>query len=192
MQNRQIHLTNLTGVHCYEAQIAFTHCFEPSLISERGLPFVSLQTEIVANSLSPKAAQLNKIYGRIPYSAPIYLWELQRKKATEVLYIGQTVLQKVQKRFEVHSSITRLLSQYVNDPLSYVYYRLCSKLDVVFAKDGNRILSAIEHFPLNQAKRIIDDIEAYLIYKHKPRFNSQYKNRKKKYWKPFSVMYRQA
>jgi hypothetical protein len=189
MQNYRTHLANLTGVRCYEARIAFTNRYEPAMISEHGLPFVSLKTEIMANSLSPKAAQLHKIYGRIPYSAPIYLWELHMKKAVEVLYIGQTVLQKVQKRFEVHTSITRLLAQYVNDPLSYVYYRLCSRLDIVFEKAGNRVISAIEHFPLSQARQIIDDIEAYLIYEYKPRFNSQYKNRKKKYWKSFSVIY---
>ena len=187
MQNRQMHLADLTGVRSYEARIAFTNRYEPAVISERGLPFVSLKTEIMANSLSPKATHLHKIYGRIPYSAPLYLWEQQRKKKTEVLYIGQTVFQKIQKRFEGHASVARLLAQYVNDPISYVYYRLCSRLDIVFERNGNRCIGAVEHFPLIQARRIIDDIEAYLIYKHKPRFNSQYKNREKKYWKPFSV-----
>ncbi|MDO9579622.1 MAG: hypothetical protein Q7J06_03510 [Bacteroidales bacterium] len=47
---------------------------------------------------------------------------------------------------------------------------------------------AIEHFPFDQAKKIVNDIEAFLIFTIKPFFNSQYKDKEKKYIKPFKIV----
>lgn len=187
MSDKERYLADLSGVSSFEVQIGFTDLFEPSLISEHGLPFVSMETEIEANTRSIDEMSLRKKYGCIPYAAPLYLWELRSADRIDILYIGQTVLQQVQRRFEGHASVVKLLAQYVNEQSSFIYYRLCSKFDLKYDKESSRFLNAIEHFSLDQAKRIIDDIEAYLIYRCKPKYNKQYKNKEKQYWKPFSI-----
>ena len=185
-----LYLANIIDVKSFEVLIEFTGLFEPSLISRHNLPFVSLEKEIIANRSSLEAQRLREFYKRIPYSAPLYLWELQdnSNKSNELLYIGQTTLQQIQRRFEGHSTVMKILAEYVNEPTSFVYYRLCSRLDIKYKKEGKYIVRAIEHFPIKQARRFIDDIEAYLVYKCKPRYNTQYKKREKVYWKPFSII----
>jgi len=46
---------------------------------------------------------------------------------------------------------------------------------------------ALEHFPVNQAQQIVNDIEALLIFKYKPYFNTHHKEREKRYNKPFQI-----
>ncbi len=82
----------------------------------------------------------------------------------------------------------KILAQHVNDPSSFIYYRLCSRLDLLYDHNGTHVARAIEHFPLRQARRIINDVEAFLIYRCKPEYNVKYKNREKEYWKDFSVI----
>jgi len=171
------HLANINGVESFEVTIEFTNRY--TLSSRESLPFVSLIKEIMFNVSPPDA----RYPWRIPYSAPLYLWELQNNKG-KLLYIGQTVYQQIRKRFKRHSAVMKILKHY---PPSSVYFRLCSRLDLKYKKDGKNIVRAIEHFPLGQAKKLIDDIEAYLIYRCKPQYNIQYKNREKQYWKPFLI-----
>ena len=189
MSDKLHYLADISDVQSFEVRIEFTDPLEPSLISEYGLPLVSMETEIIANTLSPEAARLREQYGRIPYGAPLYLWELQNAEGTKLLYIGKTVLQRVQKRFEGHASVVKLLARYVNEPSAFVYFKLCSRLDIKYEKDGIPRLNAIEHFPLDQAQKLIDDIEAFLIYRCKPTYNKQYKTKEKRYWKPLSIVH---
>lgn len=181
------HLGNIKPILEYEAIIEFTTIMNPSTIFENGLPFVSMKTEVDANSLTNKAIELHKQYGKIPYSAPLYIWELHNTKKQDILYIGQTVLQKIQKRFIFHPKVVKILAKYVNDNKSKIFFRLCSRLDIIYRKEDNHARIAIEHLPFDQARKIVNDIEAWLIYTLQPKNNIQYKKKEKKYWKCFSV-----
>jgi len=188
MSDQAYHIVDISSVHTYSVRIEFTDLMDPQTLCEEGLPLVSVSNEIEANSSSPLGEELRKKYDRIPYGAPLYTWEVQTGKNTELLYIGQTMLLSIQKRFEGHATGFKILSKYVNDPSTRVYYRLCSRLDLCFEKDEQRVIRAIEHFPIAQARRIVDDIEAYLIFKLKPRYNMHHKNNEKQYWKSFSIL----
>jgi len=181
------HLADIKSVSNYKIQIEFTGLQEPSNISKDGLPFVSVQTEIEANSLTSKAHSIHKQYGRIPYGSPLYIWEIHRRNTNRILYIGQTMLQKIQDRFEGHSNIIKLLAKYVNDPKSNIFYRLCSRFDLIYQKSGGWERRAIEHLPLDQARKVVNDVEAWLIFKYKPEYNTRYVNKEKKYWKTFII-----
>jgi hypothetical protein len=188
MNDKVFHLADLTDATFYEVRIEFTDRFEPSSLSGDGLPFVSADDEIHANSSSDKGAALREQCGRIPYGSPLYLWEVEINGKSKILYIGQTMLLAVQKRFEGHAAVVKLLADHVNNKESMVFFRLCSRLDVTY-KVGNEVCArAIEHFPLVQAQRIIDDVEAYLIFNVKPKYNTQHKNYEKVYTKPFKII----
>jgi hypothetical protein len=167
----------------YRVRIEFTPALEPSQFFE-GMPYVSLLTEIEANSLTSRAAELREERGRIPYSSPLYWWE-SRCTNDEVVceYIGQTIRLPLQKRFETHAKVSRLLAKYVNDPENQVMFRLCSRLDVSFG--DNRY--AIEHLPPAQAAEVVADVEARLIFERQPPFNTHYKLKPKVPWKPFVI-----
>ncbi len=126
-------------------------------------------------------------YGRIPYGSPLYWWEVHTKDAHRCVYIGQTVDLPLQKRFDQHTKIVRLLCKYVNDPATTVFYRLCSRLDITCCIGSKSYRWAIEHLPVDQARRVVTDIEAHLIYEHQPEFNTNYRRRRKRPWKDFSV-----
>ncbi len=164
-------------------RLEFTPSMEPAMIAD-GLPFVSLLREIEANSLSSSAEEIRRQYRRIPYSSPLYWWETHTKDGVvSCVYIGQTVRLQVQERFEAHAAVMRLLAKYVNSSDIKVMFRLCSRLDILY--DSHRY--AIEHFPPDDAARIVTDIEAYLIYDNQPSLNTQHKRRPKIPWKPFAV-----
>ena len=184
-----MHLADISEFDSYEVHIEFTEQYDPETICGKGLPYVSLKDEIEANSDSEYGKTLRKTYGRIPYGAPIYLWESVRNTIGKIEYLGQTMSLKLNKRFTGHAKAMQVLSKYVNKSDVNVYFRLCSRLDIVISKNGLTRKLAIEHFPFNQAKKIVDDIEAYLIYTIKPFFNSQYKEREKRYSKPFKIVY---
>jgi hypothetical protein len=187
MNNRGFHLADLTDITSYEVCLEFTDRYKPSSLSEDGLPFVSVEDEIHANSSSARGVTLREQYGRIPYGSPLYLWEADTRGKIEVLYIGRTVLLTVQKRFEGHAALMKLLADHVNIKDTMVFFRLCSRLDLKY-KAGDKInVRAIEHFPIVQARTIIDDLEAYLIFHIKPKYNTHYKNHEKKYAKPFQI-----
>lgn len=78
MRTGHEHLADLGCVKSYAVRVEFTDRLEPSTISGDGLPFVSLETEIVANSPSSEGLTLREQHGRIPYGAPLYTWELQQ------------------------------------------------------------------------------------------------------------------
>jgi hypothetical protein len=178
-----IHLGDLSAAPEYRVRIEFTPAFEPSQFFE-GLPYVSLLTEIEANSLSPRAAELRKEHGRIPYGAPLYWWESHGTSGNVVCeYIGQTIRQSLQKRFEAHAKVSRLLAKYVNDPEHRIMFRLCSRLDVSFGNNCH----AIEHLPPEQAAKVVIDVEARLIFERQPPFNTHHKRKPKIPWKPFVI-----
>ena len=184
----KMHLADISDFDEYEINIEFTEQYDPNSLCGKGLPFVSFKDEIEANSTSAKGKKLRGKYGRIPYGTPIYLWESNNGVHNRIEYIGQTMSLKVNKRFSGHAKAMQVLSKYVNDNDVNVYFRLCSRLDIVYYQENKRHRRAIEHFPLEQAKKIVDDIEAYLIYNIKPFFNSTYKNREKKYNMKFSFI----
>jgi len=181
------HLADITEVASYKVRIEFTDTFEPSLLSGDGLPYVSIEDEIDANSASQRVQCLRDEYGRIPYGSPLYLWESVTGGKREVLYVGQTMLLTVQKRFEGHGAVVKLLADHVNQSGAKVFFRLCSRLDLIYEIDGRVIHSAIEHFPLDQARKIVDDLEAYIIFQIKPPYNTHYRNKGKVYNLPFSI-----
>ena len=136
------HLANLTGISLYKVRLAFTERYEPASLSGEGLPYVSLENEIEANTLSQKGQDLREKYGRIPYGSPIYLWESESDGKTEVLYVGQTMLLSLQKRFEGHASVVKLLADHVNTndsksvlPLSNRYPDCSAALNQVMGND---------------------------------------------------------
>ncbi len=177
------YLADLSSVLEYRVRLEFTPPLDPLLLVE-GIPFVSLLTEIEANTTSATAEELRRQYGRIPYSSPLYWWETHSKSGfVNCEYIGQTVRLQVQKRFESHAVVMQLLARYVNSGDATVMFRLCSRLDVIY--ENRRC--GIEHLPPDQAARVVTDVEAYLIYVNQPSFNSQHKHQPKKPWKPFVV-----
>lgn len=46
---------------------------------------------------------------------------------------------------------------------------------------------AIEHLPIPQARKIVDDIEAHLVYACQPKLNTNHRAQEKRYWKPFTI-----
>jgi len=183
-----MHLADISEFDKYEVRLEFTDQFEPETICGEGLPFVSMEDEIEANSGSDYGKELRKIYGRIPYGAPLYIWESNRNSKTQIEYIGQTMSLKVNKRFTGHAKAMQVLAKYVNNNDVSVYFRLCSRLDIIINKGKSNRRIAIEHLPFDQAKKIVNDIEAYLIFSIKPFFNKQYKEKEKKYIKPFKIV----
>lgn len=181
------HLADLTGITSYKVRLGFTQRFEPSSLSVDGLPFVSLKDEIEANTPSAKGQTLRDEYGRIPYGSPIYLWESESNGECEVLYVGQTMLLTLQKRFEGHAAVVKLLANYVNTNGAKVFFRLCSVLDLAFERDGGLAWHAIEHFPLSQVRTVVDDLEAYIIFQLKPPYNTHHKKKEKVYSIPFTI-----
>ena len=99
------------------------------------------------------------------------------------VYIGQTVHLQVQKRFESHAKVVRLLAKYVNSSDTRVMFRLCSQFKILY---GTR-LCGIEHLPPDQAALVVDDIEARLIYEKQPSLNAQRRHIPKAPWKPFVI-----
>jgi hypothetical protein len=178
------YFADLSSILEYRVRIEFTPPMDPLLLAE-GVPFVSLLTEIEANTLTSTAKELRRLYDRIPYSSPLYWWETHSKNdgAVACVYIGQTVHLQVQKRFESHAVVMRLLARYVNSSDITVMFRLCSRLDVIYGSCHH----GIEHLPPDQAARVITDVEAYLIYGNQPLLNIQQKHHPKKPWKPFVV-----
>jgi hypothetical protein len=185
------HLVDLSDVKSYKVRLGFTQRYEPNSLSGDGLPFVSLEDEIEANSPSQKGQALRDEYGRIPYGSPIYLWEEESDGKTKVLYIGQTMLLTLQKRFEGHAAVMKLLADRVNTDGTKVYFRLCSVLDLMFERNGISARYAIEHFPLSQARTVVDDLEAYIIFKLQPPYNTHYKKKEKTYSIPFEIAFTQ-
>jgi len=181
------HLADLSGVSRYEVRIEFTNPMQPREISTGQIPLVSVALEIKANSLTNDAAIIRKQYGRIPYGAPLYWWEAIRSGKNRCVYIGQTVMLPLQKRFEGHAKLVRLLCRYVNNPNVSVVFRLCSRLDISYSLGNVQYTRAIEHLPLDQAQKVVDDIEAHLIYTHKPEFNNHHKKKPKVPWKQFDI-----
>jgi hypothetical protein len=181
------HLADLAGVSSYQVRIEFTDRFEPSSLSGDGLPFVSVEDEIVANSATPAGEALRKAHGRVPYGAPLYLWEVATDKGSQVVYVGQTMKLTAQKRFEQHASVMKILADHVNTNGAYVYFRLCSRLDLIYQTGGQTLCRAIEHFPSAQACAVVDDLEAYIIFQIKPQYNTHYKNQAKAYQTLFTI-----
>ncbi|MBA7595450.1 hypothetical protein ES703_02413 [subsurface metagenome] len=182
------HLADISSVSEYAVELEFSDIMNPSIISEKGLPLVPVKTEISANTLTLKAKEIHKKYGRIPYGSPIYIWEAHGEDGNNrIVYIGQTLRQSIQRRFEGHSALIRLLTRYVNEPSCRVYFKLCTRMDIIYDSARLERKSAIEHFPVEQAKKIIDDVEAFLIYEYKPKFNSIYVKHPKNYCKPFKI-----
>jgi len=180
-------LADLSAVGSYGVRLEFTEQMEPSSLSGDGLPFVSLEDEIQANTFSLEGQQLRLKHGRIPYGAPLYLWELNRSGTTEVLYVGKTTKMSPQRRFESHAAVVKLLADHVNILGASVYFRLCSRLDLEYDFLGNARRHALEHFPPDQAGIIVSDVEAYLIYRLKPRYNTHWVSSEKTYTKPFTM-----
>ncbi len=180
-------MSDILKAGSYQVWISFTDRLDPQTMSGAGLPLVSIVDEIEANSPTLFGEELRKKYGRIPYGSPLYTWEVQTESGCEMLYVGQTMLQGAQKRFEGHDTAFTILSQYVNDNAAHVSFRLCSGLTILMKENGLRSRLSLERFPIEQARRIIDDIEAFLIYKLQPKHNKHYRSKEKKYWKPFSI-----
>jgi len=181
------HLADLSGISRYEVRIEFTNPMHPIDISTGEIPLVSVALEIKANSLIKDTAIIREQYGRIPYGAPLYWWEAIHSEKSRCVYIGQTVMLPLQKRFESHAKLVRLLCRYVNDPKVNIVFRLCSRLDISYTLGNMHYTRAIEHLPLDQAQNVVDDIESHLIYTHKPEFNSHHKKKPKAPWKEFEI-----
>ena len=176
------YIGDISGWTDYQLVIQFTSAWEPTLLA-KGMSFVSLLDEIEANSRSLRGAEIREKFGRIPYGSPLYWWETERDGQRQCAYIGQTVHQTLQKRFEGHGALVRMLAKFVNDNSTRVMLRLCSRFDLIVA--GRQV--AIEHLPPEQAARIVDDVEGFLIYKYQPEFNSQLKVSQRVPSVPFTV-----
>jgi hypothetical protein len=178
-----MHLADLSKVENYTVRLEFTVPLEPSLLAQK-MPYVSLLDEIEANSRSGRGAELRKRHGRIPYSSPLYWWESYSEAGSVTCeYIGQTVDLKLQTRFDQHAKIVKLLATHVNLAGTRVMFRMCSRLDIRYA--GARL--ALEHLPSAQAIKVVDDIEAHLIFENQPQWNSHHKRKRKKPWKKFAI-----
>ncbi len=177
------HLADLSNVADYKVRLEFTAPLEPDLLTQE-MPYVSLLDEIDANSSTSSGAELRQQFGRIPYSSPLYWWESYSKAGVVACeYIGQTVDLTLQRRFDQHAKIVRLLATHVNKAGTRVMFRMCSRFDIKYA---DRHL-ALEHLPSEQAIKVVDDVEARLILEHQPALNSHYKRKPRAPWKPFVI-----
>jgi hypothetical protein len=181
------HLADLSHATDYEVNLEFTSPMAPDAIANGEIPLVSLATEIEADSLSETGAEIREQYGRIPYGSPLYWWEKHSGGETACLYIGQTIHMPLQDRFESHAKLVRLLCQFVNDATVEVFFRLCSRFDIHYSSGDQRQRYAIEHLPVDQAKEVIADVEAHLIFENQPEYNVHHKDERKVPWKSFFV-----
>ncbi|MGA2451803.1 MAG: hypothetical protein ABTD50_24385 [Polyangiaceae bacterium] len=178
------HLGDLSHCEHYEVRLAFTGPTDPSFFAEAPLPLISLADEVIANSATDEGARMREEWGRIPYGSPLYVWQLLKDNKQTVLYIGKTVKMHMQDRQEGHKKAFRILCKYVNEPTARVCFRMCTVFDIIV----DRKKFALEHLPLDQADRVLADVESCLIHWLQPEFNSHYKARPGDYWKPFRVV----
>jgi hypothetical protein len=177
------YLADLSPATEYAVHLQWTSALEPRQLTKK-LPYVSLLDVIAANSATPEGQELRRRYGFIPYSSPLYWWESCSYDGHAICeYIGKTVDMTLQRRFAAHAKLVQLLAKYVNEPMTRVMFRMCSRLDIVFG--GHRL--AVEHLPPDQAISVIADVEAHLIFEHQPPFNTRHRVKRKKPWKPFTV-----
>lgn len=173
-----------------EVRVEFTEQLPPALLAEgRLLYLVSLHGEIEANNPTSLAGQeLREKFGTIPYSSPLYWWEIVTNSCAKPMYIGQTVAMQLQNRFENHSKVLQLLAGAVNDPSARVFFRLCSRLDIRPSTGGS--WKALEWVAPKQASQVVTDVESRLIYEHQPELNVVYKksNPTEKTGKPLSIV----
>ena len=181
------HIADLSAISEYGVLIDLGPPMKPELISTGDIPLVSIATEIKANSLTEEGKRIREYFRRIPYGSPLYWWETHSGPNSQCVYIGQTVMLALQNRFDNHTKVLRLLCRYVNEPDTTVYFRLCHRFDIRYSNGGVEHRFALEHLPLNQAQKVVKDVEAYLIYEHKPEYNMKYKKRRKTPWKPFAI-----
>jgi len=178
---------SLAQAESYRVRLEFTDELEPSLLSGEGLPFVSLEDEILANGYSLEGQELRTQYGRIPYGAPLYLWQRGKGDNCEILYIGMTVKMTPKARFHSHAAVVKLLADNVNVSAASVYFRLCSRFDLHYELSGSLCRRAIEHFSPDEAHAIVSDVEAALIHMLRPPYNSHFIDHEKSYGKPFVI-----
>jgi len=171
-----------------EVRVEFTTPFDPSVLADgRGLPMVSLLDEIEANQPTPDGQALRALHGRIPYSSPLYWWEVVIDGVRSTKYIGQTVQLQIQRRLEQHGKVMRLLARYVNDPSATVFFRLCSRLDV--RERATDSWKALEWMVPTQAAEVVADVESMLIFRHQPELNVQHKaHARTQAWKPITII----
>jgi hypothetical protein len=177
-------ISSWTGI---EVRIQFTDQLDPQALAEgSGVTMVSLLTEIEANQPTQAGDALREKHGRIPYSSPLYLWEVVIDGASTTKYIGQTVHLQIQKRFESHANVVRLLARYVNDPAATVHFRLCSRLDL--RQPGGDAWRPLEWVVPEQAAEVVTDVESMLIFQHQPEFNIHYRGRPRTPpWRPLLI-----
>ena len=157
------YLANIDKVPDYKVYLEFTDLMDPNVFSDGEFPLASLKAEIEANSLSNKAYSLREEYGRIPYGSPLYICELHVSNKSQILYIGQTVLQRIKERIEKHSRISRILAKYVNDNKSNIYFRLCSRFDLIYDINTRRAIIDVR-----------DVIKGFWLAVHKCDFGDRY------------------
>jgi hypothetical protein len=157
-----------------EARVKFTGKLDPAVLADGlGLEMVSLLTEVEANQPTAAGNALRQKFGMVPYSSPLYWWEVVIDGAPTTMYIGKTVDLKVQKRFESHGKLMRLLARYVNNPNANVFFRLCARLDL--RQSCHDCWRPLEWLPTEQAAEVVTDVESMLIFQHQPDLNVHYR-----------------
>lgn len=182
-----VHIADISGASSYEVNLEFLEAMEAMDLSRIKMPYVSLLAEMIVNTVTPESNQIRAKFGRFPYSSPLYIWETQIGGKRSIAYVGQTVRMAIFDRFRAHHVGKKLLAEKKAGKIDQVLYRLCSRFDLYYCDANTSRRVAIEHLPAQQARKIVDDIEGWLIYKLQPPRNTMLKKHKKRYWKPFTV-----
>ena len=183
-EHDRVHLGDLSASESYDVRLAFTDPTDPAFFAERSQELVSVADEVVANSMTEEAARMREKWGRTPYGSPLYAWQLLKDKTQTVLYIGKTFRMRIQDRQALHEKVFKILCRYVNEPSASVFFRMCTVFDI----DHGTKRIALEHLPPEQAEQVLADVEAALIHRHQPEFNSDFRKKPRAYWKPFRVV----
>ncbi len=104
-------------------------------------------------------------------SHPIYIMTISNSEKEEIVYIGQTSSSK--NRFQSgHTAITKLHAPEFNGYEKKIY-----QCGVLFLNNDKELVPLEWIKPLPEAKRLLDSIEAQLIYYFKPQLNTQLKKK---------------
>lgn len=68
------YIADFDKITSYWVNLEFSKIIKPSILYNDPLQFVSIKTEIDANTFAEKAKQIYKKYRRIPYGSPIYIY----------------------------------------------------------------------------------------------------------------------
>lgn len=135
-----------------------------NIINEKGLEEISLDRE--------ESEMIIYELGNPPnISHPIYIMTISNNEKEEVVYIGKTSSSR--NRFKSgHTAITKL-----HDPKFNNFQKNIYQCGILLLNNDKELVPLEWIKPFSESKKLLDSIEAQLIFHFKPLLNTQLKNK---------------